>query len=211
MADVVWAVRHGERQDTVDPDWEAHAERLYDPPLTELGRWAAWRVGRRLAESGPPFDAVYASPFLRTVETADEICREIGREGRLEPGLGEHRNPEWFDAEPETLPVDELTARFDTIRADREPYVQPTFPETGAAATARVGETVRRIVADEPGTVLVVGHGLTVGGVVDGLVGSTDGVDAQLCGLTRVERIGGEEGTEAGEWRLDFSGDTSHL
>lgn len=212
MADVVWAVRHGERRDTVDPDWAEDAERPHDPPLTELGRWAAWRVGRRFAESGLAFDAVYASPFLRTVETADEICREIDGEAWLEPGLGEHRNPEWFAGEPETLPIEELTARFDTVRGDREPYVRPEFPETGAEATARVGEAVRRIVADEPGTVLVVGHGLTIGGVVDGLVGSAEGVDAPLCGLTRVERLGsGGTETDGSEWRLDFSGDTSHL
>jgi hypothetical protein len=52
--------------------------------------------------------------------------------------------------------------------------------------------------------VLLVGHGLTVGGVVEGLVGSTDGVDAPLCGLSRIERDG--DG-----WRLDCSGDTAHL
>jgi len=52
--------------------------------------------------------------------------------------------------------------------------------------------------------VLLVGHGLTVGGVVDGLVGSTDGVEAPLCGVTRLHR-------DHGNWRLAFSGDTTHL
>ncbi|ERH12357.1 MAG: fructose-2,6-bisphosphatase, partial [halophilic archaeon J07HB67] len=63
MTDTVWAVRHGEREDSVTDDWEAVAERVHDPPLTELGRWAAWRVGRRFAESAVEIDAVYASPF----------------------------------------------------------------------------------------------------------------------------------------------------
>ena len=204
MADVVWVARHGERQDSVDPNWEATAERVHDPWLTELGRWAAWRVGRRFAENEDGFDAVYASPFLRTVETADEICRETGHEQWLEPGLGEHRNAEWFDADPETLPHDTLADRFGTVRLGHEPYVIPTFPESHDEAMARAGETARRIADDTAGTVLLVGHGLTVGGVVQGLVGSTDGVDAPLCGLTRVERDGDR-------WRLDFSGDTSHL
>ncbi|MFB6251566.1 MAG: histidine phosphatase family protein [Halobellus sp.] len=211
MADTVWVVRHGERRDTVDPDWEEHAERVHDPPLTELGRWAAWRVGRRFAESAPSFDAVYASPFLRAVETVDEICQEIGTEAWLEPGLGEHRNAEWFDAEPEILSNRELTARFDPIRSGHEPYLHPTFPETHAEASARVGETVRQIVDDEDGMVLLVGHGLTVGAVVEGLVGSTEGVDAPLCGITRVERVNNCAGDEIGKWKLDVSGDTSHL
>jgi broad specificity phosphatase PhoE len=204
MADVVWVVRHGERRDTVDPDWDSTAERVHDPPLTELGRWAAWRVGRRFVESEQSFDAVYASPFLRAVETADEICRELGAEFRLEPGLGEHRNPEWFDAEPEILPREHLAGRFETVCLDHEPQVIPAFPETHAEAIARVGETTRRLVAENNGAVLLVGHGLTIGGVVDGLVGSTEGVEAPLCGLTRLVSDG--EG-----WQLDCSGDTAHL
>ena len=202
VADEVWVVRHGERQDTADPEWARTAERVHDPGLTELGRWAAWRVGRRLAADPP--DAVYASPFLRTVETADEICREAGLETALEPGLGEHRNPEWFDAEPETLPHETLAERFETVWTGHDPHLVPEFPETHAEASARAGETTRRVAAETAGRVLLVGHGLTVGGVVEGLVGSTEGVDAPLCGLTRVVRDGEE-------WRLAFSGDTSHL
>jgi broad specificity phosphatase PhoE len=204
MADVVWIVRHGERQDSVDPNWESNADRVHDPGLTELGRWAAWRVGRRFVERGETFDAVYVSPFLRTVETADEICREVGSQFRLEPGLGEHRNAEWFDAEPETLAQEELAEWFATVRLDHDPHVVPRFPESHEAAMARAGETARRIADETAGTVLLVGHGLTVGGVVQGLVGSTEGVDAPLCGLTRLERDG--DG-----WRLDVSGDTTHL
>lgn len=204
MADTVWAVRHGQRQDSVDPNWESNAERIHDPPLTELGRWAAWRVGRRLDEADIAFDAVLASPFLRAVETADEICREIDREFVLEPGLGEHRNAEWFDSEPETVAVEALDRQFGTLRLDHEPLVFPSFPESHDDAMERIGETTRRIAAAVDGTVLLVGHGITIGGVVGGLVGSAEGADAPLCGLTRLDRDG-----EA--WELAFSGDMTHL
>jgi broad specificity phosphatase PhoE len=204
MADVVWAVRHGERRDSVDPDWETVAERVHDPPLTELGRWAAWRVGRRFVEREPPVDAVYASPFLRAVETAAEITAETDARFMLEPGLGEHRNADWFDAEPETLPFERLTARFERLSADHEPLVTPEFPETHAEAMTRIGRTARQIVDATDGTALLVGHGATIGGVVAGLVGSADAADAPLCGLTRLVRD--DDG-----WRLDFSGDTTHL
>jgi broad specificity phosphatase PhoE len=203
MAETVWVVRHGQRQDSVDPHWEQRADRVHDPPLTDLGRWAAWRVGRRFVESGVAFDAVYASPFLRTVETAEEVCRETGDDVALEPGLGEHRNPEWFDADPETVPRERLAEWFDPVVLDHDPLVVPEFPESHDEAMARAGETARRIAETTPGTVLLVGHGLTVGGVVAGLVGSADGVETPLCGLTRVERDG--DG-----WRLDCSGDTDH-
>ncbi|MFC7116380.1 hypothetical protein ACFQH2_17485 [Natronoarchaeum sp. GCM10025703] len=45
---------------------------------------------------------------------------------------------------------------------------------------------------------------MTVGGVASGLVGSTDRVEAPLCGITRIDRDG--DG-----WELAFSGDTDHL
>jgi broad specificity phosphatase PhoE len=204
MADVVWGVRHGERQDSVDPHWESNADRVHDPGLTELGRWAAWRVGRRFAESAVTFDTIYASPFLRTAETADEICREIGATAVLEPGLGEHRNAEWFDAEPETVPQEQLADWFETIQPTQDPYGDPSFPETHAEAMERIGQTTRRIADDVEGTVLLVGHGATIGGIVDGLVGSPDEADAPLCGLTRIEH-------RETAWELDFSGDTTHL
>jgi broad specificity phosphatase PhoE len=149
---------------------------------------------------------VYTSPFLHAVETAEEICREIGREAVLEPGLGEHRNAEWFDEEPETVAPARLAEWFDPISLDYEPYRHPTFPESHAEATMRIGDTARHLADTTPGTVLLVGHGATVGGVVQGLVGSVDGVDAPLCGLTRIDRD-----DEDGGWRLAFSGDTSHL
>ncbi|MDS0259360.1 histidine phosphatase family protein [Haloarcula sp. S1CR25-12] len=204
MADTVWVVRHGQRRDSVDPEWEHHADRVHDPPLTELGRWAAWRTGRYFVESVVTFDAVYASPFLRTAETAEEICRETGNVALLEPGLGEHRNAEWFETDPETVPNERLAEWFDPIELDHDPHVVPEFPESHSEAMERAGRAAQSLVADTDGTVLFVGHGLSVGGVVHGLVGSADEVEAPLCGLTLLERDGEE-------WVLEFSGETSHL
>ena len=204
MATTAWVVRHGQRQDTVDPDWELTAAREHDPGLTELGRWQAWRCGRFFADNDVQFDAIYCSPFLRAVQTTAEICGEIGGEAWLEPGLGEHRNSDWFDSEPETLSQETLADYFDPIRIDHDGFGVPQFPETHAEAEQRAGETARRIADAHDGSVLMVGHGLTIGGVVRGLVGSTAGVDAPLCGLTRMEHAGDR-------WELDFSGKTDHL
>jgi broad specificity phosphatase PhoE len=204
MAREVYVVRHGQRRDSVDPDWEGVADRVHDPPLTELGRWAAWRVGRRFAESGVDFNAGYASPFIRAVETADEVCREIETAFELERGLGEYRNPEWFGHEPETLPHDVLGERFETLRVHGDSHVVPAFPETHAEAMARIGEAAERLADGVDGSILVVGHGITVAGVVAGLVGSGTSADAPLCGVTRLA-FDGES------WRLDYTADTSHL
>ena len=205
MAEELYVVRHGQRRDSVDPDWAATADRVHDPPLTELGRWAAWRVGRRFAQADTTLEAIYASPFLRTVETADEICRELATTFELESGLGEYRDPEWFDREPETLPEHGLRERFGTVRVGRDPHVVPTFPETRSEASARIATAARRLAEETPGSVLLVGHGITVAGVVEGLVGSDAAADAPLCGVTRL--VAGVDGA----WALDDTGDTSHL
>ena len=204
MTETVWIVRHGQRRDTVDPAFHTYADRIHDPDLTELGRWQAWRCGRYFADRNVEFDAVYASPFLRTVQTADEICRETGHVFRLEPGLGEHRNAEWFDSEPETAPSESLAEWFETLRLDHDPCVIPEFPEDHREAETRAGEAARQLADAHEGTVLMIGHGLTVGGVVRGLVGSTEGVDAPLCGLTRID-------SQNGAWELAFSGFVDHL
>jgi len=204
MADTVWVVRHGQRQDTVDPDWADHADRLHDPPLTELGRWAAWRVGRRFADSDVHVDAVYTSPFLRAVETTQEICDETGWTAQLEPGIGEHRNADWFDGPPETLSPGTIRDRFDAVGTDHEPVVVPEFPETHEAAVDRIGRAVDGLLASTDGSLLLVGHGITVGAVVAHLLGTGESADAPLCGLTRLDR-------EGNGWVLDFSGDTAHL
>ena len=39
-------IRHGERLDNVDPDWERTTERPYDPPLTEDGEEEVRTVGQ---------------------------------------------------------------------------------------------------------------------------------------------------------------------
>ena len=204
MAPTAWAVRHGQRQDTVDPDWELTAAREHDPGLTELGRWQAWRCGRFFADNDVQFDAIYCSPFLRAVQTTAEICGEIGGQAWLEPGLGEHRNSEWFDSEPGTLSAERLADYFDPICNDHEPFVIPAFPESHDTAEQRAGTAARRATDAHDGPVLLVGHGLTIGGVVRGLVGSTEGVDAPLCGITRMDRA--DE-----RWELTVSGKTDHL
>jgi len=204
MTQTVWTVRHGQRQDTVDPDWELTADRVHDPGLTELGRWQAWRVGRFFADHGIDFEAVYCSPFLRAVQTTAEIYGETDDRAWLEPGLGEHRNAEWFDSDPETLSQKTLVEYFEPIQDDHKPVVIPEFPESHDEAEQRAGRAAQLLADKHDGSLLLVGHGLTIGGVVRGLVGSTNGVDAPLCGITRIE-------SQGDDWVLDFSGKVDHL
>ena len=87
----VWVARHGQRIDQADGDWWETASRPHDPYLTELGMRQAEAAGRELASQGVDDSyIVYSSPFLRCVQTAQAIARELGVGTiRIEPGLAE--------------------------------------------------------------------------------------------------------------------------
>ena len=85
----VFLIRHGERADEVETS-ELYTRRKelkergikridrYDPPLTQTGRQQAKVCGEKLRtymeENNISFDVVYSSPFIRTMETANEIA-----------------------------------------------------------------------------------------------------------------------------------------
>jgi broad specificity phosphatase PhoE len=204
-ARTLYVLRHGERVDDVNPRWGESAARVHDPPLTPAGVRQARATGRLLREApvAARVDAVLASPFVRAAATAHHVARVLGTSVRVEPGLSEHLNPEWFDARPAVLPVDDLAERLPTVRPDRTGLVEPTFPESWPACAARTAEAARRLLDAREGTLLLVGHGATVGGVVDGLAGPDVDAPAPYCGLTRLS--GGPDG-----WRVVDAGRTAY-
>ena len=98
--------RHGERSDYVDREAFVKStqfqERPWDPLLTETGRKQAGlmaaRVQKELVERDfPPVTRVFASPFIRTVETAEEACKVLGIDTiHVENGMVEALCEEWF-------------------------------------------------------------------------------------------------------------------
>lgn len=203
---ILWLARHGHRQDVADPDWAATADRPHDPGLSPDGHEQARQLGRRVRHLD--VDRIVTSPFLRAVQTAHLVAEATGHVVHLEPGLGEWMNDDWFDAPPEPLPPAVLADRFDTVRPpDTEPCRTPSFPETKHEALARLGGTGRCLAerhADD--TLLLVGHGITVQGVLHGLIGAdVPDPGCPLASLTQVRRSGD------GAWHIRLRNDTSHL
>ena len=84
---------------------------LDDSPLTHCGHWQAATVGAAFA--GHSIAAVYCSPALRSIQTAEEVVRAAGltsRKGwkgiRVEPGLFEWMG--WYSASPSFLSPQQL-------------------------------------------------------------------------------------------------------
>jgi len=201
----IWLARHANRLDFVNPDWFLTAERRYDPPLSDDGIIQAQQLAKRL--QGENIAHIFASPFLRTVQTANAIAEALNLSIKLESGLSEWLNPQWMKEPPTKLSLAALAEIYPRIDTDYKSRIAAFYPEKSEECLGRSGETARRL-ADEffPHDILLVGHGASVLGATMGLVAGMGGQDIKvpLCSLFKVVR-------QEPEWLLEITADTSHL
>lgn len=203
MADTVWIARHGNRQDFVNPDWMKTARRPYDPGLSDDGVVQAHRLAERLGEER--IGAVFASPFLRTIETANAVANVLDVPMYIEPGISEWFNPEWFPAAPETAPAEELVARFPRIDLSYTSQFRPHYPETESEAMLRSAEAAHAIAAEFDEPFALIGHGVSVAGVAKGLDEDAVIRECGMCCLFKLTRRSEET------WKMELCADVSHL
>ncbi len=205
MSQIVWIARHANRLDFVNPDWFLTAERRYDPPLSDDGMVQAQQLAKRLKREN--ISHIFASPFLRTVQTASAVAEVLNLPIKLETGLSEWLNPVWMTEEPERLSTSALAELFPRIDTSYTSRIAAKYPETHEKVRERSGQTARCLATEFfPEDILLVAHGASVLGGAMGLVGdiAKTEVKASLCSLVKVVR-------EEPEWLLELTGDTSHL
>ena len=205
MSQIVWIARHANRLDFVNPDWFLTAERRYDPPLSDDGFVQASQLAQRL--QGEKIAHIFASPFLRTVQTAHAVAEVLNLPIYLETGLSEWLNPDWMTEEPEKHSLTELIELFPRIDVSYTPRIAAKYPETKNQVRERSGQTARCLAQEcSPDDILLVAHGASVLGAAMGLVGdvAVTQVKASLCSLVKVVR-------QERQWLLELKGDTSHL
>ncbi|CAF0776441.1 unnamed protein product [Adineta ricciae] len=104
----IYFARHGERIDQIDPSWCKTAQNPSDPPLSPDGIQQAKELGTYIASLQPRITHIYASPFVRTIQTALEIVKLVNKDYSapdqivkllIEPGFAEFyiSNPEWTE------------------------------------------------------------------------------------------------------------------
>lgn len=199
----IWLLRHGMRRDFAEADWARTAERPHDPPLSSDGRRQAEDTGNFLRDK--EIEVIYSSPFLRAVETAGAISEMLNKPIRIEHGLGEVYNPDWFPREPDFLAPSDLKRRFPLIDLSYTPRVFPRYPELEERddLMRRCRQTVEVLLDDPWAGALWVGHGASIGGAAVALTGQGDEVCVRMCGLT------GWRGAP-GRWTRLYSG-VDHL
>lgn len=204
MSQIVWIARHANRLDFVNPEWFNTAERRYDPPLSADGFLQAQELAERL--KGERISHIFTSPFLRTVQTANQVAEILDLPLKLEWGLCEWLNPEWMTEMPETLPREVLAEEFPRIDLSYHPRVMPKYPESDESCVQRAGETARQLADEFSGEILLVGHGASVIGATMGLAvdAAETELSAGLCCLYKLVRQGET-------WDMELKGDRSHL
>ncbi len=204
MADTVWLARHGQRQDTLDPNWAKTAPRPFDSPMADEGHVQARKLGRRLKQEG--IGHIFASPFLRTVETAHHVAEALDLPVKVEAGMSEWLQGKWFPERPPMLQMPELKERFPRLDPAYRSIVLPEHPEDSAKLFDRCGRTIEHMIRtyDEP--ILMIGHGASVVTISAVLLSmnNTDDFTCPLCSLFKLVRTGSK-------WTLELCADESHL
>ncbi len=197
MARSIWICRHGNRIDFVDPSWKGP-----DPHLSPDGIRQAQETGQRLRHE--KIQAIFASPFLRTVETAYYIADALDLRIKIEHGACEWLNPQWYLEQPRFVPPEALAKRFPRIDLSYTTLVRPSYPETLEECLERCRRTAMMLATANPTNMLIVGHGASVTGLARGFLDTPCNISGGLCGLTKIT-------CQHGTCSLELSGDTSHL
>ena len=130
----LWLIRHADRLDFIQPEWFETASRPYDPPLAAIGFDRAMSLADELSQL--PIGQIFASPFLRTIQTATPLARLIELPIQLEWGLCEWLCQDWTTAFPATMPIDELRMDY-PIDRNYQSLVLPGYPETATELQKR--------------------------------------------------------------------------
>ncbi|XP_005375881.1 PREDICTED: ubiquitin-associated and SH3 domain-containing protein A [Chinchilla lanigera] len=239
----VLVVRHGERVDQVfgkcwlrqcsTPDGKYYRPDLnfprclprrnrglrdfeHDPPLSSCGAFQARLAGGSLLDSGVRITAVFSSPALRCVQTANHILEELKLEKtmkiRIEPGIFEWTKWEAGRAGPSFMTQAELREAGFTV----EPDYRPAFPlasllpaESYTQYTDRCARSMERILGscpEEPGAILIVSHGSALDSCTRPLLGLPPRDCEDFVQLVRKTPALGmcfcEENREEGRWEL---------
>lgn len=139
------------------------------------------------------------------------MAERLGLAIRIEPGLSEWLNVEWFPQPPDVLPPSELRRFAPAIDLSYRPRGGARYGESGLDALRRSGDVIGRLAAEFGGDFVVVGHGASVLGAAAALLGiAPESAEASPIGELPYGSIS-KLVERDGAWRLELRADTSHL
>lgn len=124
--------------------------------LTPLGREQAQLLARHLREKLRFSGTILVSPYYRTIETSMPIARMLGKKVILEPGIQELNRGSNNDC----MSYAQTEERFPGMTEKGRTYSDKwrISDETDDARQARTEKALKRILAENPGDLLIVTH-----------------------------------------------------
>jgi len=204
----IYVTRHGDRSGG------GNHPRV-DPPISELGRWQAEALGRRLrdAQGADARLQIISSPFRRTLQTAEIVAGRFGCSFRAEPALSELFHVT-FNGMVNFRGLEPAEAAEEFPRLSNADRLQgkwwPDWPETQADCDRRVAEGLRLLLPSAQSTgvesVLLVGHGASCLSIMSYLAAGFSLAGHDCCGLSLVSLPG-----PAPPGKIEYHNDCSHL
>jgi probable phosphoglycerate mutase len=198
----IFLVRHGSTPLTAEDRFAGAT----DVPLSDEGRAQVEHLAKRLC--GQSIAAVYASPLLRTMETARILAKPHNLAVQARDGLREISHGRW-----EQLTRREVEREYPDEAAawEEDPYTfAPEGGESGLSVTARSLPVLMEIVrAHESQNVLIVSHKATIRLLLSSILGFDprryrDNLDQSPAALNIVDF------KDSVHSRLTLFNDTSH-
>lgn len=202
---------------------------MLDPPLTELGKEQAIRLGDGLATlphlgrwDGVPVgrlgdigvDRIYTSPMRRSIETAQCLMRSLGAEVIVDQRLAERGGiGGWCDrCSWGGLPKDEIERLLGSKAAKGLPPLGWWFRgvETERQLLRRVGDWLDDVIASfsvQGARIVAVGHGALFDALGAVALGHPDNIAWMSMHNAAVSRLD----FDGSRWRLVFWNDRGHL
>lgn len=156
-------VRHGESAPHVAGASFGLVDGHGDPPLSELGRWQADRVGERLGSE--PISAIYVSTLQRTHQTAAPLSNQLHLDPIVIPDLREVFLGEWEGGLYRQRMAEGHPAALAMRREERWDAIPGA--ESNEALTTRTVGAINQITKQHPDEmVAVVVHGGVIGALL---------------------------------------------
>lgn len=154
-----------------------------DSPLLPQSYEEIKKLGIHLKDV--PFEKIYSSPLSRAKKTAEGILMELTHKPEIilndnlkELGLGDLEGQK-IETGKQLYPKQMVAMRNNPAEYDPEPYNGETFQEMIERSLPFVKEQINKA---ESGPLLFVSHGMTLGAVIQSLVGTS---------LTDIRKDGG--------------------
>ncbi len=181
---MVFLVRHGETENNREKTLQGRS----DAPLNRTGELQAENTRDGFAQQGICFDAVYASPLIRALQTARIIagdCEIRTDERLLEMDYGPYEGCSLQRLPPEVL----------WFFGDFAHRPAPTGMESLTSVTERMGSFLRDLSAQAERNVLIVTHAIAMKGALEYLTPASNGAYWSEyignCGVYQTELVNG--------------------